>query len=65
MDRIRHDFGPYLVWENLLPVGAMRRNWLQTLLSDGFLVVRHPSLEVTCEMANRIGNEVKLYARAD
>jgi biotin carboxylase len=63
MEQLRREFGPYLVWDNLLPVGAQRRNWLQTLLSDGFVVVRHPDLQVTCEMADRIGQEVQLYAR--
>ena len=60
---LRRDFGQHIVWENLLPVGAQRRNWLQTLLSDGFLVVRHPELAKTVEMADRIGRELKLYAR--
>ncbi len=60
---LRRDFGQHIVWENLLPVGAQRRNWLQTLLSDGFLVLRHPELAKTVEMADRIGRELKLYAR--
>jgi len=60
---LRRAFGPYLVWENLLPVGAMRRNWLQTLVSDGFWVVRHPELAVTLEMADRIGRDLTLFAR--
>ncbi len=63
LQALRRDFGPHLVWENLLPVGAQRRNWLQTLLSDGFMVVRHPEFAKTVEMADRIGRELKLYAR--
>lgn len=62
-EELRREFGPYLVWENLLPVGAMRRNWLQTLISDGFWVVRHPELSVTMEMADRIGRDLILFAR--
>ena len=62
LQRLRRDFGRAIVWENLLPIGAERRNWLQTLISDGFLMVRHPDLARTVEMADRIGTELKLYA---
>lgn len=55
-------FGDALVWENLLPVGAPRRDWRQTLVSDGFLVVRHPDLAATLEMADAIGTDLQLFA---
>jgi hypothetical protein len=51
-----------VVWQNLLPVGAPRRNWKQTLVSDGFVVVRHPELAVTLAMADELGTDVRLYA---
>lgn len=51
-----------VVWQNLLPVGSPRRNWKQTLVSDGFVVVRHPELDVTLAMADELGNDVQLYA---
>ncbi len=54
--------GAAVVWENLLPVGAPRRNWKQTLVSDGFVVVRHPDLDVTLAMADEFAAEVTLYA---
>ena len=62
LERLKHDLGASLVWENLLPVGASRRDWLQTLVSDGFLVVRHPDLGRTVQMADRIGSELQLVA---
>lgn len=62
-EQLRKEFGPYLVWESLLPVGSMRRNWLQTLVSDGFWVVRHPELSVCMEMADRVGRDLTLFAR--
>jgi hypothetical protein len=62
LDRVRRRCGPHLVWENLLPVGARRRDWRQTLVSDGFLVVRHPDLGTTLEMADEIGRSLHLYA---
>jgi hypothetical protein len=51
-----------VVWQNLLPVGSPRRNWKQTLVSDGFVVVRHPDLDVTLAMADEFGADVTLFA---
>jgi len=54
--------GAHVVWKNLLPVGSPRRNWKQTLVSDGFLVLRHPDLASTLEIADEFSREVRLYA---
>ena len=51
-----------IVWDNLLPVGARRRNWKQTLVSDGFIMLRHPELAETLQMADAVGRELHLYA---
>lgn len=63
MDEIRRKWGDHIVWDNLLPVGSMRRNWRQTLVSDGFLIMRHPDLRTTLEMADDFGQRVQMYAR--
>lgn len=62
LEAFRHRHGQAIVWENLLPVGAPRRNWKQTLVSDGFVIVRHPELDVTLAMADEFGVDVRLYA---
>ncbi len=54
--------GAAVVWNNLLPVGSPRRDWRQTLVSDGFVVVRHPELDITLAMADELGTDVQLYA---
>ena len=54
--------GRAVVWENVLPVGSPRRNWKQTLISDGFVVVRHPDLATTLAIADEFGTEVQLFA---
>lgn len=54
--------GNHVASVELLPVGAMRRNWKATLLSDGHLTVRHPDLETCLELADRAGAEIQLYA---
>jgi hypothetical protein len=62
LDGFKRRHGSAVVWDNLLPVGARRRNWKQTLVSDGFLVIRHPDLATTLAMADEFGREVRLYA---
>jgi hypothetical protein len=62
LERLRERLGEHLVAVDLLPVGAPRRDWLQTLLSDGFVVVRHPDLATTVEMADLVGTDLRLYA---
>lgn len=56
-------FGQHVAVLDLLPVGAHRRNWLQTLISDGYAIVRHPNLETCLAMADRFGTDVQLFAR--
>ena len=55
-------YGRWISSLELLPIGAPRRNWKATLLSDGHLVVRHPHLGTCLEMADRIATELQLYA---
>ena len=62
LDAFKGRHASSIVWENLLPVGAPRRNWKQTLVSDGFVIVRHPDLDVTLAMADEFGEDVRLYA---
>jgi hypothetical protein len=62
LDRVMSSFGEHIVAVDLLPVGAPRRNWVQTLLSDGFIILRHPDLQRTIEMADRVGTDVQVYA---
>lgn len=62
LDRILGRYGEHIAAVELLPIGSPRRNFQQTVLADGFIVVRHPDLEATMEMADRIGTDVQLYA---
>lgn len=62
LDRLKARFGPHIAAIELLPIGAPRRNWLLTLVSDGFLVVRHPDLQTTLDMADAVGTDLHLYA---
>jgi hypothetical protein len=62
LERLLGDFGRSVVSVELLPIGAPRRNWKQTLVSDGWIVVRHPDLQETVRMCDRIASELQLYA---
>lgn len=62
LERLRRDFGHHLVVENLAKLGEPRRNWKQSLVSDGYLIVRHRELEKALHMADRVGTDLQLYA---
>jgi hypothetical protein len=62
LDRVLASFGEHIPAMDLLPVGAHRRDWVKTLLSDGWAFIRHEDLETTCEMADRFGTDVQMYA---
>jgi len=62
LERLYARFGPHIAAVELLPVGAPRRNWLLTLVSDGFVVVRHPDLQATLDIADAVGTDLQLYA---
>ena len=47
---------------DLLPVGSPRRDWKSTLLSDGYVTLRHPDWKTTLGMADYVGTELNLYA---
>jgi biotin carboxylase len=55
-------FGSHVCSLELLPVGAHRRDWKQTLVSDGYAIVRHPDLRACLHMADRFGTDVQIYA---
>ncbi len=62
LDAFRQRHGRWICWENLLPVGAKRRNWKMTLVSDGFIIVRHPNWGDALAIANDAANNVHLIA---
>jgi len=62
LDKIRARFGPHIVHVDLLPIGAPRRNWIQTLISDGYVCVRHPDLQAAMDIADAVGTDLTMYA---
>ena len=52
----------HIVEDTLLRPGTPRRDWKATLLSDGYLVVRHPEWDQARRMAFAAATDVQLYA---
>ena len=62
LERLLANYGSHIVAVDLLPLGAPRRSWRQTLLSDGSVILRHPDLATTLQMADRVGSDLQLHA---
>ena len=37
-------------------------NWIQTLISDGYVCVRHPDLQAAMDIADAVGTDLTMYA---
>lgn len=55
-------YGDHVVEEQLLRPGTQRRNWKQTLLSDGHLMVRHPNWDEAYKISFAAATDVTMYA---
>ena len=62
LENLIQRFGEHIVHVDLLPVGAMRRDWILTLISDGYVTIRHPDFEQACMIADAVGTDLQLYA---
>lgn len=54
---------PHVARVALLSVGAARRDWQRTFLSDGNIVVRHPDRDTALAMAEEAATTIHLHAR--
>ena len=57
-----HRYGEHVVDEQLLRPGTLRRNWKHTLLSDGFIILRHPDWRIANQLAELVANDITMYA---
>jgi biotin carboxylase len=56
------EYGEHVVESRLLPIGTPRRNWKHTLVSDGYILLRHPDWATACALADIVATQVHLYA---
>jgi biotin carboxylase len=54
--------GEWVCTEQLLEPGQRRRNWKQTLLSDGFLILRHPDWDTARALAEEAAATIRMFA---
>jgi hypothetical protein len=55
-------YGEHIPVVDLNPLGAPRRDWKNSVVGDGWFVARHPNLELTLEIADRIGTDLRIVA---
>ncbi|MER2560634.1 MAG: hypothetical protein ABTQ32_07950, partial [Myxococcaceae bacterium] len=55
--------GPWCVEEKLFRPGQQRRNWKNTLLSDGHVVVRHPDWDEAYRLSFAAATDITLFAQ--
>lgn len=56
-------YGSTVMVENLSKPGQRRRDWKQTLVSDGFVILRHPNWDITKHLAEKFAVQVQLFAQ--
>jgi len=56
-------YGEHVVEQQLLPMGAHRRDWKQTLVSDGHILLRHPDWDTARAIAFKAATDIVLYAQ--
>jgi biotin carboxylase len=62
LERVHQRCGQWLVEDGILPIGTPRRDWKATLLSDGYITVRHPDLAECMAMMRTAITDLRLYA---
>jgi biotin carboxylase len=62
LDRLLAEYKDHVAAVELLPVGAGRRDWRATTISDGLVIVRHHELSMALEISERFAADLHLYA---
>lgn len=62
LQRWLQECGEWVVEEKLLRPGEHRRDWKQTLLSDGWVMVRHPDWDEAKRMSFAAATGITMYA---
>ncbi|HEY4223909.1 MAG TPA: ATP-grasp domain-containing protein [Myxococcota bacterium] len=57
-----HEVGPWFVEDKLFRPGTPRRNWKNTLLSDGHVICRHPDWDEAYRLSFAAATGIKMYA---
>ncbi|NNE43243.1 MAG: hypothetical protein HKN12_03470, partial [Gemmatimonadetes bacterium] len=60
--RVMAEFGHHVCAVDLTPVGSPAKGRGQSVVGDGFVMLRHPDLDAVLGMADRIGTDVRILA---
>lgn len=62
LEPLLSEIGQHVVAMDLNPIGSPRRDWRQVLSGDGMLIVRHPDLATTVDIASKVAVRLELIA---
>jgi biotin carboxylase len=62
LESLLSEIGQHVVAMDLTPIGSPRRDWRQVLAGDGMLIVRHPDLATTIDIAGKVATRLELIA---
>ncbi|MEQ9397571.1 MAG: ATP-grasp domain-containing protein [Longimicrobiales bacterium] len=62
LEAILSEMGPHIVDIDLNPIGSPRRDWRKVLVGDGMVTLRHPDLDTTRRMAERVAAHLHVVA---
>lgn len=62
LDEFLRRHGEHVVEQRLLPVGSHRRDWKKTLVSDGYLLLRHPDWDRAHQLAMEAATDITMWA---
>jgi biotin carboxylase len=63
LERFKQRFRPWVLEDELLRPGTHRRDWKATLVSDGFVLVRHPDWEEAKRVCFAAATDITMYAQ--
>ena len=62
LEALLSEIGSQVVSIELTPIGSPRRDWRKTLVGDGLVIVRHPDLETTIDLAGKVASRFQVVA---
>ncbi len=62
LEALLSEVGQHIVAMDLAPIGSPRRDWRKMLVGDGMVIIRHPDLERTLEIAGKVTSRFQVIA---
>lgn len=62
LEALMAEIAPHVVALDLNPIGSPRRDWRKVLVGDGMVIVRHPDLQTTLDLAGKVASRLEIVA---